>query len=155
MASKDRQNLIGFDPLAWIGDDQEPEKPAVFEDEQPLARPGGADKREAAAAEAAGDGPVNELAIELDSILSVQTVAELCTQLAAAFPSARSIAIDAAAVEVADTATLQLLVVVQREAVQAGKSFSIDFPSERFIEAARLLGVASLLEVEHPESGLF
>jgi hypothetical protein len=35
------------------------------------------------------------------------------------------------------------------------KQVSIDFPSEKFIEACNLLGISAMLEVDHAASGLF
>ena len=63
--------------------------------------------------------------------------------------------IDASAVTTVDTATLQLLLVLKQTAVKMQKQVTIDFPSERFIEAAELLNLAELLNVDQAAAGFF
>jgi anti-anti-sigma regulatory factor len=63
--------------------------------------------------------------------------------------------LDASAVSVADTASLQLLLILKRTAIKLQKEVVIDFPSDRFIEAADLLGISEMLEVDQAAAGLF
>ena len=93
--------------------------------------------------------------ITLDAVLNIRHINELHESLLKAFESRDTLEIDASAVTTVDTATLQLLTVLKQEAVKSGKHVAFDFPSEKFIDSARLLGLAELLEIDHPSSGLF
>lgn len=93
--------------------------------------------------------------IMLDAVLNIRHINELHESLLKAFETRKTLEIDASAVTSVDTATLQLLTVLKQAAVKSGKQIVFDFPSEKFIDSARLLGLAELLEVEHAASGLF
>jgi Anti-anti-sigma regulatory factor (antagonist of anti-sigma factor) len=98
---------------------------------------------------------IKEHPILLEAVLNIRNINTLHELLLKAFESRETIEIDASAVTSIDTATLQLLTVLKQEGVKSGKKVVFDFPSDKFIETARLLGLADLLEVEHPQSGLF
>ena len=72
-----------------------------------------------------------------------------------AFQDNDALAIDASAVSVVDTASLQLLVILKQEAIKEGKELVFDFPSDRFIEAAKLLNIDDILGVDHAAAGFF
>lgn len=91
----------------------------------------------------------------LDAVLNIRHINELHESLVKAFETSETLEIDASAVTAIDTATMQLLTVLKQEAVKSGKHVVFDFPSEKFINSARLLGLAEMLDVEHPASGLF
>jgi ABC-type transporter Mla MlaB component len=57
------------------------------------------------------------------------------------------IEINASDVASIDTATLQLLVSLKKDAVKLQKTVSIIYPSPRFVESARLLGLSDVLDV--------
>ena len=93
--------------------------------------------------------------IKLDSVLNIQNVANLHACLLKALADNTTISLDASAVNVADTASLQLLLILKRTAIKLHKEVVIDFPSDRFIEAADLLGISEMLEVDQAAAGLF
>lgn len=103
----------------------------------------------------AADLTKTEGPIMLDAVLNIRHINELHESLLKAFESRDTLEIDASAVTAVDTATLQLLTVLKQEAVKSGKQVVFDFPSEKLIDSARLLGLAELLEIDHPASGLF
>ncbi len=88
-------------------------------------------------------------------MLNIQNVTALHQQLAHMLANFDLIEIDASAVTMIDTSTLQLLLILKQTAIGLQKSISIDFPSDKFIEAAELLGIAEMLEVDQAASGLF
>lgn len=84
--------------------------------------------------------------IVLNSVQNIQKVSQLHAKLLQALDCSHKIHIDASAVTQIDTATLQLLLVLQQTAMRQQKEVSIDSPSESFIETTKLLG---LLEAFH------
>jgi len=101
------------------------------------------------------DESMSDSSLTLDATHNIQNVSQLYERLLALLESQDSIEIDASEVVTIDTSTLQLLVVLKQEAIKLGKDMSIDFPSDRFIEAATLLGLAEMLNVDQVASGLF
>ncbi|MCQ8105228.1 STAS domain-containing protein [Methylomonas sp. SURF-2] len=93
--------------------------------------------------------------IALEPVQSIQTVGELHRRLLDMLDSCNKIDIDASAVSQIDTATLQLLLVLKLTAVKQQKEVSIDFPSEKFMEAADLLGLSEMLSVDRAVAGFF
>ncbi|MDT4331027.1 STAS domain-containing protein [Methylomonas sp. MED-D] len=157
MADKHEPSLIGYDPLAWL---REPGVAKSSEPSEVLAIP---EPKQPVLAEADADGVADSATmsmahatrIALEAVQSIQNVCNLYERLLTALADAEAIEIDASAVSMVDTATLQLLLVLKRTALDAGKQVSFDFPSDRFVEAARLLGVAELLEVDQAYAGFF
>ncbi|GAB4259837.1 MAG: hypothetical protein Kow0065_09920 [Methylomicrobium sp.] len=88
----------------------------------------------------------------MQNIRNIELLHEL---LLKTFQNSETVEIDASAITSVDTATLQLLSVLKQEALKTGKKVTIDFPSDKFVENARLLGLSELLDVEQQESGLF
>lgn len=93
--------------------------------------------------------------ITLESTQSIQNVVELHEKLLLALQDSDKIEIDASAIQQIDTTSLQLMLVLKRSAINLEKEVSIDFPSERFVEAATLLGLAEMLEVDQAAAGFF
>ena len=175
MAEKDDESLIGYDPLAWLnepGKDRSEESTSapsdinVEETEQEDAqmvdiKPDTNDDDltiEQAVLTEEGDevGSMEQsLQLVLESVQNIQNVAQLHERLLRALDSANKIDIDASAITTIDTATLQLLLVLKQTAVKMQKHVSIDFPSEKFIEAAELLGLAEMLDVDQAAAGFF
>nr|WP_305908320.1 STAS domain-containing protein [Methylomarinum sp. Ch1-1]MDP4521142.1 STAS domain-containing protein [Methylomarinum sp. Ch1-1] len=96
-----------------------------------------------------------QAALLLDSTLTIAHVAALHQDMIARLDSREKIEIDASRVNSIDTAVMQLLIVLKISALKAGKEVVIDFPSENFIEAAELLGLAEMLDVDQAAAGFF
>ena len=155
----DDDNLIGYDPLAWMKDanNEDMQTPDdsqslthstvnKLEYESPL------NKLESETQES--ENPANNI-ISLEATQTIQNISALHERLAWALESGEKIDIDASGVTTIDTATLQLLLIMTRTALRLQREVVIDFPSERFIEAARLLGLSELLGVEQSAAGFF
>ncbi len=85
--------------------------------------------------------------IDLDATLTIQNVVKLHEKLKDSFAIHDEIEINASDVSSIDTATLQLLVSMKKEAVKQQKQVTIIYPSPRFVESAQLLGLADVLDV--------
>lgn len=178
MAEKDDDSLIGYDPLAWLHDAVQSECEAAslpveltVAEEVPIdgeainAVPELAAKSIEVAEQLEADVATTEVVdhlmpeqavqIVLDSVQTIQNVAYLHERLLQALECHNKIDIDASAVTMVDTATLQLLLVLKQTAIKTHKEVAIDFPSERFIEAAELLGLAEMLDVDQAAAGFF
>jgi len=159
MAEKSDKGLIGFDPLAWMddGDTDEAEaneESSIVENAEPDDVSSEASVNETMVDETQ-DESMSDSSLTLDATHNIQNVSQLYERLLALLESQNSIEIDASEVVTIDTSTLQLLVVLKQEAIKLEKDMSIDFPSDRFIEAATLLGLAEMLNVDQAASGLF
>ncbi|MBS3963370.1 MAG: STAS domain-containing protein [Methylomonas sp.] len=182
MAENDDASLIGYDPLAWL-QHAEAARPAASwplpgteaeassqdanqewveqTDTSEQADDDGWVNDDATAHAWAADDPApaptsqQSLSISLATVQNMQAVAQLYQRLLSALNETDHIDIDASAVNQIDTSTLQLLLVFKRTAIKQNKRVSIDFPSERFIEAASLLGLSQLLAVDHAAAGFF
>jgi ABC-type transporter Mla MlaB component len=97
----------------------------------------------------------SESKITLDATLNIQTVGILYDQFEKMLDTQKTIEIDASSVESIDTASLQLITVFKQTGIKLQKEISIDFPSDKFIEAAEILGLAELLEVDQAAAGFF
>lgn len=170
MAENDDSSLIGYDPLAWLqkAPGESPDRPGANQ-----AEPDGGSSEltvpdtdnTSVSIPDVNDTPslpveIDVQALEggalvLDSILSIQNVAALHQRLQKMLNEFDAIDIDASAVTVIDTSTLQLLLILKQTALKEQKTVTIDFPSERFVEAASLLGLAEMLEVDQTASGFF
>ncbi|WP_054760761.1 STAS domain-containing protein [Methylomonas koyamae] len=93
--------------------------------------------------------------VVLEPLSNIQGVASLHHTLMQMLNQYDALDIDASAVTSIDTSTLQLLVVLKCTAAGLQKVVAIDFPSEKFVEAAQLLGVSEMLEVDAAVSGFF
>lgn len=185
MTTKNKESLIGYDPLAWMNEGQEgnsevesaaesiEEAGDETEDDEEVtgveagtlaqADNSGRDEWGQDSGEKTGTdnnilGNAEETAqgsINLNASLNISGVAELYTQLLQAFQNNDRLDIDASAVSAVDAASLQLLVVLKREAIKENKELVFDFPSDTFIEAAKLLGIDEILGIDQAASGFF
>lgn len=158
MAEKQDAGLIGYDPLAWIDAEEEGDEGVseqgearVMPDSEAETQSPGEPLQQASAGAVLVESPT----LILESVLAIQNVGELYQQLLALLASHDCIELDASAVSSIDTAALQLLIALKKTAVLSGKDVVIDFPSEKFIEAADLLGVAEILGIERVAAGFF
>ena len=104
----------------------------------------------AMAEEIVEEAPVESLAephIDLEPESTIKNVAQLYSTVKNAIAAHDAIEINAADVTTIDTATLQLLVSLKKDAPNLGKTVDIIYPSERFIESAKLLGLLEILGV--------
>jgi anti-anti-sigma regulatory factor len=85
--------------------------------------------------------------IDLDATLTIQNVVKLHEKLKNSLAIHDEIEINASDVSSIDTATLQLLVSLKKDAVKLQKKVTIIYPSPRFVESAHLLGLLNVLEV--------
>ena len=164
MAEKQDKGLIGFDPLAWMSDEDEdskkqPERVDTSEEtlskEVEVKTESLVDPVDPVVQGAETENETDDLKITLDATLNIQNVTELYEQLSKRLNNQDTIEIDASAVVSIDTATLQLLIILKQEAVKLHKEVIIDFPSEKFIEASELLGLDKMLEVDQAAAGFF
>lgn len=85
--------------------------------------------------------------IDLDATLTIQNVVKLHEKLKNSLAAHDQIEINASDVSSIDTATLQLLVSLKKDAVKLQKQVTIIYPSPRFVESAQLLGLLDILDV--------
>ncbi len=90
---------------------------------------------------------VAEAQIDLDATLTIQNVVKLYEKLKNSLAIHDQIEINASDVASIDTATLQLLVSLKKDADKLQKQVSIIYPSPRFVESAQLLGLLDVLDV--------
>ena len=180
MAKKD-DSLVGFDPLAWMKEETEQDddakdhgknnaetkiKTKLDNSQDNSTAVDSGEEKTANGIESVADSIVeletqriedstNESKITLDETLNIQNVASLHEQFVKLIENQDKIEIDASSVAVIDTATLQLLVILKKTAVELHKEVIIDFPSDNFIESAELLGVSEILEVDQAAAGFF
>ena len=171
MVEKADNSLIGFDPLAWMddegqGSEKQVETETMSENKTQSERVDTSEENVNKEVEELKEvevdpvvqGTENEMddfKITLDATLNIQNVTELYEQLSKRLNNQDTLEIDASAVVSIDTATLQLLIVLKQEAVKLHKEVMIDFPSDKFIEAAKLLGLDKMLEVDQAAAGFF
>ena len=85
--------------------------------------------------------------IDLDATLGIQNILKLHEKIKNILVAHDHIEINASDVSSIDTATLQLLVSLKKEAVKLQKKVTIISPSSRFVESAHLLGLLDVLGV--------
>lgn len=188
------KEIVGFDPLAWMNDDQvDQQEPSINSENEVKDKPEvNVVKEVATENENTEESEVhivdevqteteitevdlivtadenNEVDVEepveaiesnskiiLDATLNIQTVSTLYDQFVEMLDTQKIIEIDASSVESIDTASLQLITVFKQAGIKLQKEISIDFPSDKFIEAAEILGLAELLEVDQAAAGFF
>lgn len=96
------------------------------------------------------EAPVEGLAephIDLEAESSIKNIAQLYSTVKNSLAAHDAIEINAADIATIDTATLQLLVSLKKDAPNLGKTVDIIYPSERFLESAKLLGLIEILGV--------
>lgn len=150
MATRKENKLMGYDPLAWMDDDEEspPNQPAQAVSG---ADPGFTSETGEITSDISVETDKREVVVDdklfLEEKLTIQSVGRLHEQLMAAFDKYNRIEIDASRVSSIDTANLQLLIILKQEAIKLQKDVIINSASERFKEAAGLLGIAEMLGV--------
>jgi len=159
MAEKKDKGLIGFDPLAWMDaaetDEVEAKEESIDVENAGLETASSEANMSEAMVDIIQDESTNDSGLTLDATHNIQNVAHLYERLLSLLESQDIIEIDASEVMTIDTSTLQLLVVLKQETIKLQKEMLIDFPSDKFIEAAKLLGLAEMLNVDQAASGLF
>ena len=93
-------------------------------------------------------GEDSEPFIELDATLTIQNVVTLYERLKKSYTENDAIEINASKVNSVDTATLQLLFALKKDAIKNQKQVIITNPSLKFIESARLLGLLDELGID-------
>lgn len=158
MAANNENNLIGYDPLAWMGEDidemQESQEQLSgidtdtgqneFLDQSDNEQPVETNIPETDQDEADQDGPF----IDLDAVLNIQKVKLLHEKLKKSLDANHLIVLDASAVTSIDTSMLQLFVALKQKAAKLDKDIIINSPSDKFIESAALLGLSGILDIE-------
>jgi len=175
MTTDNNESLIGYDPLAWMNEDEDSNVEAKVEAaaiSEPVSEPAilEQDAHEETIAVLSDDEvnvavtetPVIEEALELtkpeislDSTLNIQNVSELYDLLLKTLEDHSTIELDASAVKVVDTATLQLFVVLKQESIKLQKEVNFEFPSDNFIDSAKILGVYEMLGLDTAAAGFF
>lgn len=89
-----------------------------------------------------------ESVINLEAVLTIQNVVKLYEKLKQSYSINNTIEINASHVSSIDTATLQLLVALKKDAVEQQKEVILVEPSPRFIESAELLGLLEMLDID-------
>lgn len=166
MATNDENSLIGYDPLAWMDQEAEMDVDIVTNDIladsgigiQAISQHEINDELLADASTTVGlheSTDENEAPCEinggnnihLDANLNIQSVLKLHGIIKKILAEHSTIEVNAAEVTSIDTATLQLLVALKKDAARQHKEVLINSPSARFIESAELLGLAETLDV--------
>ncbi len=142
----ENNSLIGYDPLAWM--DQEFED-NVAEEIEALPSSSDIDIDDSAFGEdnENADAEYSQSPVHLDASSNIQHVVMLHERLKKVLAANDHIEINASDVASIDTATLQLLVALKKDAVKLQKTVVFDSPSPRFIESAKLLGLRDILGV--------
>lgn len=173
MTTESNENLIGYDPLAWMSEDEETSSAEPESDDVAVESANTTNTKEAWVSEelepeeavidetALGSKPETDTIehtkpeIMLDATLNIQGVSELHDKFLKTLQDHSVIEIDASAVKMADTASFQLLLVLKQEAIKQQKEVNFEFPSDKFIDSAKLLGIYEMLGLDQASSGFF
>jgi len=149
MTTAKNNDLMGYDPLAWMEEEQNRQHADGQEhaDKETETLSSAANLKDAEKESADQNDVDADTSIELPSAFNIQSAARMHEQLQALLQGQKRVVIDAQHVNSIDTAALQLLVVFRQEALQSNIEMRITAPSEQFVAAARLLDVADLLGV--------
>lgn len=149
MAKKVESSMLGHDPLAWMN--EEPGPDAVQEAGQQQTS---VTDDTGISIVAAADG--NEFKLVLQATQNIQNIVRLRDSIIQMLENTLgTIEIDASAVTSIDAATLQLFVALNKEAERLERALVFDFPSEKFVASANLLGVSELMGLDKVASGFF
>ncbi|MCK5188683.1 MAG: STAS domain-containing protein [Methylococcales bacterium] len=143
MAKKDKTNFIGDDPLLCMGENSEEVEAKVVTDNKHIVEQANTVENQ--------EGSM----IILQTTVNIQTVSVLHEQLKNALDKNERIEIDASAVTLIDTSTLQLFAILKQTALQMNKIMMFEFPSEQFVEEAKICGLAEFLDIDQAAAGLF
>jgi len=176
MAEKEDKSLIGFNPLAWMNEEPPLENDKSKDVDAVIVEINVENKQEFEGTVVIADNNAEQSCVEiaetkvvvneksdviddikvvLNATLNIQGVSALYEQLLKLIKSENIIEIDASAVTSIDTSTLQLLIVLKQTASKLDKEVIIDFPSDKFIESAELLGLSEMLGVDQAAAGFF
>lgn len=141
MSENNDNTLIGYDPLAWMDE----------EFDEVSADHAASDDMLVTLTEESGtivdDSDDSQSQVHLESTLSIQNVTGLHEALKKVLTAHDTIDLYAGDVTSIDTASLQLLVALKKEANKLQKILVIHSPSPRFKESANLLGLTEFLDV--------
>ncbi len=129
----DENNLIGYDPLAWMTEELL-EQETVAEEENTVS------VQELEVIKPSGS-------IKLEAVLNIQNVIPLHEKLKNSIAANDLIEIEVSDVTSIDTTTLQLLVALKKESIKLQKIVIFIKPSPRFLESAKLLGLLEILDI--------
>ncbi len=163
-------NLIGYDPLGWMSADVV-EESAITEPVKKVTRA----KAKVASVEIIEEVNAVEVSeieiieeileelsansenenendnieplVELGANPSLKSLSTLYTTFKRVIDEHDVIEINASEIATIDTATFQLLVSLKKDASRLNKTITIIYPSERFIESAKLLDLLTILDV--------
>ncbi len=159
ITQNNNDNLIGYDPLAWMEQVEPPENSDHSESEVLLTSEASKSTELAQSAtvlNAVETSAEDVATIVLQTTQNLQNIAQLHEKLLRALDhSSNVITIDASPVQSIDTATLQLFVALKQETLRVNRDLQFDFPSDRFLEACGLLGLLTMLQVDKLPAGLF
>jgi anti-anti-sigma regulatory factor len=156
MAKRDKRSLIGHDPLAWMNEIELAENATEENRSKEL--------KEDDSGNLVSQAKLSILPVEnntsnkiiLETTQTIQNVTQLQQRVIATLSQTDgSLEIDASAVKTIDTATMQLFVILKQEMIQLERELVFDFPSDKFVDAADLLGISALLGVDASASGFF
>lgn len=149
MAASHKKKPVDCDPLAFLERDTEKR---ILEEAGMNAGAGEIEMNKVGFPEdrVSDETPTDEAAasvIHLDATLTIQHVVELHEKLKKSHLAHRVLEINASQVASIDTATLQLLVALKKNAVKHQKEVVFVEPSRRFIESAGLLGLLDVIDI--------
>ena len=98
-------------------------------------------------ADSEDEGQNIEPLVDLGAHPSLKSLSTLYTTFKRVIDEHDVIEINASEIATIDTATLQLLVSLKKDASRLNKTITIIYPSERFIESAKLLDLLTILDV--------
>lgn len=131
------------DEVAAFADDNEQEAIGLHSDEESVDLGEENNEQVDAMTEQEELSPI----VDLGSTLTIQHAGELHEKLKLSLAMFDEIEINASDVSAIDTASLQLLVALKKDAANLQKQVNIIYPSPRFVESAQLLGLLEILEV--------
>lgn len=169
MANSEENSLIGYDPLAWMDQEQtdvtEPADDILAAtglstsegssiDLESTAEMSPEPDEEAAMIEEMTEQQQTEDEISAESpvvlepLLNIQNVGRLHQRLKKVLAANDLIQIDASEVNSIDTTTLQLLVALKKDVSKLDKILLFESPSPRFYESVNLLGLLDVLDIK-------
>lgn len=138
--AKRNDSVIGFDPLAWMKGGAEPPAEVLSQAPEPVTTP-------AAPAPVVVGAPAADISsVSLGDMLTIAQVTAMHAELGRHL-DARSVALDAGALQRVDAAGLQLLAAFVRAADQRGAQIEWRSPSAALRDGARRLGLAVTLHL--------
>ncbi len=151
--SKKKKQVMGDDPLMWMKYETSEAGTPVSEARQPSKVSKQKERKkpyskytEKASSEVSSESRI-EKHIVLDPILSIDNANKLYDQFDSVVQRKQNIIIDASAVEMIDTAMLQLLIAFVRKLKNEGVKISWNKPSDELLSRAVLLNLEEYLGI--------